>query len=265
MTLATRGRLVAAAALLGLASSAVLGWEPGPAPGGATQSPMGSDAVAPVEEPAASSPARAARPAWVDGPADYSGPIHRIPVGSGPYATPQQARQALDQALQEQLAQYIAAQLGDERAGEAITYPAATIRQRWVPSEGLFEDTVVSSVGPMHRAFARLELGPDFRREVERQWRRSQSRQRLGQLGAIAGVVLGVLASVRLALGLAEPRNMAPAHFPGAAGGRRAGWLRRDWRRSILALGWLLGLVAAAGAAVWLLTWWLSWVPQHAG
>jgi hypothetical protein len=173
-------------------------------------------------------------------------------VGSGPYATPQQARQALDQALQEQLAQYIASQLGDEQAGKTLAYPAATIRRRWVPGDGLFEDTVVSSVGPMHRAFARLELGPEARREIEHRWRKALGRQRLGQLGAVVGVVLGMLASTHLALGLAARRPAAAARL-GDHPNDRSRWLRRGWGPTLLVLGGILAFaVVAAGAALWL-------------
>jgi len=260
MTLVVCARRLVAALGLGLATFAAHGAGPVPVRGDEIPPPTEqSDVPAPLSQPQNPLPKQAARPAWVDAPADYSGPIHRIPVSSGPYATPQQARQALDQALQEQLAQYVATQLGDGRAGAAFQFPAAMIRQRWVPPDGLFEDTVSSSVGPMHRAFARLELGPELRRDIERRWRGLQSRQRLVQLGAAAGAVLGWLASVHLGLGWAATRRRMPAaRLSERSATGPWGWLR--WRSgpAIVIVGCALGLVVAAGAALWL-SWWLSW------
>lgn len=256
MTLVVGARRLAAA--LVLATFAVHGACPVPVRADETPAEQ-RDVPPPPRQPQDPSPKPPARPAWVDAPADYSGPIHRIPVSSGPYATPQQARQALDQALEEQLARYVSTQLGDTRAGAAFQFPATMIRQRWVPRDGLFEDTVSSSVGPMHRAFARLELGPELRRDIEQRWRGLQSRQRLAQLGAAAGAVLGLLASVHLVLGWATTRRRMPAARLSARSATGPwGWLR--WRSgpAIVIVGCALGLVVAAGAALWL-SWWLSW------
>jgi hypothetical protein len=249
-----RRRLVVAL-WLGLAALGTLGAGPLPLQGHEPRSPAeNDDAATPPAPIAAASSKEVQRPAWVDAAPDYSGPIHRIPVGSGPYATPQQARQALDQALQQQLAQYIATQLDDQRAGQVLTYPPAVIRQRWVPSDGLFEETVTTSVGPMHRAFARLELGPELRREMERQWRKVLSRRRLVQLGAAAGVVLGLLASVQLALGRSAPRRAWAPRLADGQGGEGPGRLPRPAVPIILValvLGCVVSLFAAVGVAVW--------------
>lgn len=240
--------------LLGLALSSPAA----PAPCGEPETKAVLPAPAPPPEAERPPPARPPhRPAWLDTPADYSGPIHRIPVGSGPYATPQEARRALDRALEQQVAQYIREQLAAPQAGGELHYDAATIRQRWVPEDKLFEETIDSSVGPMHRAFALLELGPEMQGEIERRWRVVQSRQRLWQLGIVSAVVLSLLAVVRLGASRGirvRPHGHPtppPLHPDQAWGGGR---LWQAGRGAILILALVLAVAMMLALAAY---WWL--------
>ena len=134
------------------------------------------------------------RPDWIGQKPDYSGSVHIYPVASGPYALERDAKRALDKELVKATSKYIADQLGPH-ASHAARYDAKTIKKRFVKSENVYQDVARYSVGPMHEVFARLEFGPEFRKELKARARNFEARNRLKETTAAAGGSLFLLAT----------------------------------------------------------------------
>jgi hypothetical protein len=77
-----------------------------------------------------------------------------------------------------------------------LRYDARAIKDRFVKEENRYHDVARYSVGWMHEHFALVEFGPDFRRELDRQWTKVRATSRLAQTGLISGAALALLASV---------------------------------------------------------------------
>lgn len=134
------------------------------------------------------------RPEWIGSEPKLKGKIHAIAVSSGPYATPAQAKRALDEALVKATNEYIADQLSSELAPKLLGYDARTIKQRFIKDE--YHDVARYSVGWMHENFALLEFGPEFRRDLDARWTKVRATSRLAQTGLISGGALLLLTSI---------------------------------------------------------------------
>ena len=126
------------------------------------------------------------------------GKIHTIAVSSGPYKKERQAQRALDEAIEKATAEYIADQIGSQRAALLLRYDAGTIKERYLRNANKYQDVAryTEPVGDMHEHFALLEFGPDFRKEIDRRWMQVKATSRVVQTGVVSGAVLLLIASV---------------------------------------------------------------------
>jgi hypothetical protein len=140
----------------------------------------------------------AGRPSWVGTEANTRGKVHTVAVSSGPYKKEGQAKRALDEAIEKATSEYIADQLGSERAALLLRYDANTIKERYLKDANKHHDVARYSepVGEMHEHFALLEFGPEFRKEIDGKWRQVKATSRVFQTGLVSTGVLMLLASV---------------------------------------------------------------------
>ena len=128
-----------------------------------------------------------------------TGDAQQYAVSSEPWHSKTEARRKLDEALVAQTTDYITEHLGSSLATKfpSLHYDAKTIRQRFVKSENIYDETIISpSVGPMHQLHALLEFGPSFRDELDEKWAEVCATSRLFQAGLFSGAGLLLLASV---------------------------------------------------------------------
>jgi hypothetical protein len=161
------------------------------------------EAVAESEETAASVPLEIgskveidyeARPSWVERADTDLGNVHYISVASGPYLRPREARQELHRQLKQVTDEYINEYLRHAQAARWVGYDEQEIRRRFLASDGLFEDRVLSpSFGVMHQAHALLALDAEFHDEIDASWHRARARAQLVKVALASGVVLGML------------------------------------------------------------------------
>lgn len=142
----------------------------------------------------------AGRPEWVKNPTPrLVGDVYRVPVTSGPYATVQQAEQALNEELVRATNEFIVDQLGSKLAPTLVSnYNAAAVRREFVKPGNTYDEVITFSypVGPMHQSHALLEFGPAFRARLQTQWAQVRAASRITQLGLFAGAGLLLLSSV---------------------------------------------------------------------
>lgn len=135
-----------------------------------------------------------ARPEWVDQPDQDIGQVHQIAVASGPFLRLRNARKQLHETLKSTTDEYINEVVGHPRAAAWIGYEQDEIRDRFVTSDHVFDEKVVSpSFGPMHQSHALLEFGPQFHEEVARAWHQVVARTRLIKVALVSAAVLGML------------------------------------------------------------------------
>jgi len=138
------------------------------------------------------------RPSWVGSEPNTRGKVHAVAVSSGPYKKEGQAKRALDEAIEKATSDYIADQLGSERAALLLRYDAGTIKKRYLKDTNKYHDIARYSepVGEMHEHFALLEFGPEFRAELDERWTKVKATSRVLQTGLVSGAALLLLASV---------------------------------------------------------------------
>ena len=137
------------------------------------------------------------RPSWVDQDPQANGAgTHTIPVSSGPYKRHIDALRALDEQLVKETGRYISDHVGSELAPTFLHYDAASIRRQLI-QQSIYEEKIVSpTTGDMHQIHALVEINPEFRAQVDRDWRQVRARSRLTQLGLFAGAGLLFIGSV---------------------------------------------------------------------
>ncbi|QDU25543.1 hypothetical protein ETAA8_06120 [Anatilimnocola aggregata] len=136
------------------------------------------------------------RPNWVGQAPQLEGAIHSTAVCSDPYATHQQAIQALDKKLEVATADYIRQHLQSDLAPQLISYDARQIHKRLLPPQNVYHEKIKVSIGPMHQVHALVEFSPEFREELDRRWSELRATYRLAETGIVGGGVLLVLATI---------------------------------------------------------------------
>jgi hypothetical protein len=139
----------------------------------------------------------AARPEWVEQADRDVGPVHQIAVSSGPYVRQRLARRELDVQLKRMADEYINELVGNPRAADWLGYDAASLRERFIAPDKIFDEQVISpSFGRMYQSHALLELGAEFHEEVEHAWHAIVARAQLVKVALAAVAVLGTLVLV---------------------------------------------------------------------
>lgn len=129
------------------------------------------------------------RPDWLDAPPSLEGDVHFVSVKAGPYFKVRECLRDLDDEIRLAAQEYIDESVGTRRASTLITYSLDVIKDRLVQGE-VFQEKLITSVGVMNQAHARLKFDRAFRNELEDRWNRIRAGSRLLQTGMGAGIVL---------------------------------------------------------------------------
>ena len=115
-------------------------------------------------------------------------------VKAGPYYRMRECLRELDDELKVATDEFINDYLESPRAATLIRYDLKQIKKRLV--RDTFEEQLTTSVGPMNQAHALLEFNKSFCSELDERWKRAKTTVRLTETGAVAGVVLLLIATV---------------------------------------------------------------------
>ncbi|HUY88317.1 MAG TPA: hypothetical protein VMV10_06260 [Pirellulales bacterium] len=144
-------------------------------------------------EPIRKQTAGAARPAWMDEPTGKRDGVYRTIATAGPYTTPQECHEKLNEALNEAVKSYIDRFL-TERAGAKIALSPSFIHEHVARGEWLEQSEY--SVGPMYNLHALLVFDKEANQEIDRRYRESQVAGRLAATGVGAALVLGLIGTL---------------------------------------------------------------------
>jgi hypothetical protein len=135
------------------------------------------------------------RPPWVGAAAFTIDRVDYLPVTSGPYATRNECRRALDEVMEREVDQYVEGHRGQAGVAGYVDFDLAYIRAH-LRHGGVYEETVQASFGPMIQQHALLEFGDGFRREIEGRWKQVRVTSRLKLVGLAAVAILAGLATI---------------------------------------------------------------------
>lgn len=150
-------------------------------------------AAQPKAEPIRKQTAGAGRPTWMDEPTGKHDGVFRTIATAGPYSTPQECREKLNDAIQGAIEHYVNGFL-PRRAGVKIDLPPSFIHNQLVRGEWLEQSEY--SVGPMYNLHALLVFDQQANQEIDRQYHEGQVKGRLAYTGAGAGLVLALISTL---------------------------------------------------------------------
>lgn len=177
------------------------------------------------------------RPDWLESGMLVDGEVQRVAVKAGPYYRMRECLRELDEEIRAAAEEFINDYLEDPRAATLVRYDLRQIKNRLVRET--FQEQLDTSVGPMNQAHALLEFDTSFCSELEERWKRAQTTVRLWHTGALAGIVLLLIATL-----------FAYVQLDTATKGHYTGRLQFAAAAAILAL-------VAAGVLV---TRWIPWM-----
>lgn len=187
-------------------------------PAAAPEPPVPAD-TPPAEPAAASTPASPApqpeipagakvvekAPDWIHEPAhlDLQTSTYTLVVKTGTATTPFELNKKLDQEIAEATRVYLS-EIVDEAADGLFVSPeylrqkvikqqhTETVRRQFSGPAGFDDPGAVTHV---HETWARLEFGPEVKRDLQLMWDQHVAERRLWQVGGVGALVMGVLAS----------------------------------------------------------------------
>lgn len=186
-------------------------------------------ATEPAAAPIRKQTAGAARPAWMDEPTGKRGDEFRTIATAGPYATPQECHEKLNDAIREVVGHYVDRYL-PHRSGVEIDLPPSFIHNELVRGEWLEQSEY--SIGPMFNLHAQLVFDKTANDAIDRRFHDGQVRGRLGYAGAGAGLVLALIGTL---FGYLKLDTLTRGYYTGR--------LRAAAAAAILALAAVAGLL----------------------
>ena len=157
-------------------------------------------------------------------------------VVAGPCKTRIECEKELSNAVKAAADEYVNFHLNSPFAGKLLNYEGAELKRRLVANSDTYGETIQVSFGPMEQVHAHVHFDQSFRDEIERAWKDLKVKWRLGQVGVVAFVLLGLLGT---ASGFFKANN--------ATGGQRTSTLQFAAAATILAI-----VVAGVSAAKYL-------------
>ena len=200
------------------------------APSADTAAPSGETALGTTSAPIRKIKAGAARPAWMDEPTGKRGDEFRTIATAGPYATPQECHQKLNDAIRVAITTYVDHHLSN-RSGVEIELPSSFVHNELVRGEWLEQSEY--SFGPMYNLHAHLVFDKTANDAIDRQFHDSQVQGRLASAGAGAGLVLALIGTL---FGYLKLDTLTRGYYTGR--------LRVAAGAAILALAAVAGLLA---------------------
>jgi hypothetical protein len=179
--------------------------EPQAPPAADTETAVPSTPQVPPEVPADAVVVQKA-PDWIKEPGHFDPQTHRYVevVRTGTATTPFELKRKLDERLAEVTRVYLADAMDDPRA-EHMRVPLDYLYQKVVKQQHTeairrqfdapagFDDP--AAVTHVQETWARLEFGPEVRRDLALMWDQEVAQRRLWQIGGLGGLVMAVLAS----------------------------------------------------------------------
>ena len=150
-------------------------------------------ATEPDAAPIRKQTAGAGRPAWMDEPTGKRGDEFRTIATAGPYATPQECHEKLNDAIRDAVGHYVDRYLS-HRSGVEIDLEPSFIHNELVRGEWLEQSEY--SVGPMYNLHAQLVFDKTANEAIDRRFHDGQVRGRLGYAGAGASLVLALVGTL---------------------------------------------------------------------
>jgi len=135
------------------------------------------------------------RPEWVSADSAFN----REPgaewaaVVAGPCKTRIECEKELSNAVKAAADEYVNFHLNSQFAGQLLNYDGAELKRRLVASNDTYGETIQVSFGPMEQVHAHVHFDKSFREEIESKWKDLKVKWRLGQVGVVAFVLLGLL------------------------------------------------------------------------
>lgn len=186
-------------------------------------------ATEPDAAPIRKQTAGASRPAWMDEPTGKRGNEFHTIATAGPYATPQECREKLDEAIRDAVRHYVGGHLS-HRSGVEIELPPSFIHNELVRHEWLVQSEY--SFGPMYNLHALLVFDKTTNEAIDRHFHDGQVRGRLGYAGAGAALVLALVGTL---FGYLKLDTLTRGYYTGR--------LRAAAAAAILALAAVAGLL----------------------
>lgn len=217
------------AAPLGSVATSTENTAAAPNPPAAPQ-PAAAPAAQSKAEPIRKQTAGAGRPAWMDEPTGKQNVTFRTIATAGPYSTPQECREKLNEAIQGAIEHYVDCYL-PRRAGVKIELPPSFIHNQLVRGEWLEQSEY--SVGPMYNLHSLLVFDSQANQEIDRLYHAGQVQGRLAYTGAGAGLVLALVSTL---FGYLKLDTLTRGYYTGR--------LRVAAGAAILALAAVAGLLA---------------------
>lgn len=141
------------------------------------------EAASPPDPLSGLSAASAKRPAWVDSPPSITANAYEVAVKAGPWKTPIECQQALDEEIAAAVDRYVAWRIGED-ACEQVTLPADYARQHLVKDQWL--EKINTSLGEMYNLHALLAFDRQVEGKLRDTWNETVAKARL----VLAAVVL---------------------------------------------------------------------------
>jgi hypothetical protein len=134
-------------------------------------------------------------PPWINMAAfNIDDTVYR-PVASGPYATRDECRRALAEAMKRAVDEYVDEYHGRPEAAGYVDIDLAYIKTHLRRGD-VYQERLQASFGPMIQQHALLEFRRDFREEIERRWNQAKVTSRLAHVGLAAVAILAGLATI---------------------------------------------------------------------
>jgi hypothetical protein len=139
-------------------------------------------AAAPTPPGAATTPAK--RPPWIDNPPQSSADAYEMAVKAGPWKTPVECEQSLDEEIEWAVDSYVAWRIGDE-AREQVVLPVDYARKHLVKDQWL--EKINTSLGEMYNLHALLSFDRQVEGKLRDMWTGIVTAARLVLAAAVLG------------------------------------------------------------------------------
>ncbi len=122
------------------------------------------------------SAASATRPPWVDAPPSTTSEAYEIAVKAGPWKTPEECQEALDEQIAGAIDDYVARWIGDHARGQVVL-PADYVRRFLIKDQWL--EKINTSLGEMYNLHALLAFNRQIDGRLRDAWNETVAAARL--------------------------------------------------------------------------------------
>jgi hypothetical protein len=115
-------------------------------------------------------------------------------VDSGPWKTRAECEKALSEAVKKAADEYVQFHLNSQIAPQILQLDGAQLKNELVKSSDIYGETIEGvSFGKMEQVHAKVHFDEKFQKRIASEWNDLKAKWRLGQVGVVAFVLLGLL------------------------------------------------------------------------